>query len=200
MQWINQPLSQQAADLQVFLHDGGNADGSNLTPIDIAKDAYTALPPDTALSAERELFAMDLKILLATMDLTRPEGHSDSATDPRVRSAVILVERAELGTTTIKSISQQLGLSADHFRKLFKEWTGNTFSRFLRGVRMKEAARLLRATRLSVDRVAAQTGYSAPTNFGNAFKSIFGLTPRQYRMRRRPPCPNTYFTIDNQNS
>ena len=46
---------------------------------------------------------------------------------------------------------------------------------------MGEAAGLLRTTALPISEVALQCGFDSPSNFAQAFKRFYGVTPRAYR-------------------
>jgi AraC-like DNA-binding protein len=47
--------------------------------------------------------------------------------------------------------------------------------------RVKEAERLLRDTEWSVTHVSEECGFDSLTHFGKVFKSLSGLSPRDYR-------------------
>ena len=179
-EWLGYSLSQQTTNIQLFLE-------MSLTgPSDVSATSFPwhcdlSLVPETALRAERNLFYSDLRLLVSLLELTGSLTDSTPRIDPRIISAVLLADAGDLKALTLKSVSQDVGLSSDYFRKLFKQSIGESFADFMHHIRMKEAARLLRDTRAPAEEVAYQTGYSGPTNFGIAFKSAFGLTPRQYR-------------------
>ena len=65
----------------------------------------------------------------------------------------------------------------NYFRGVF----GQNLSVYLREARMKQAAKLLVDTRLSVAEIAEQVGYNNQSKFAAVFKKEFGFSPLEYR-------------------
>lgn len=66
-----------------------------------------------------------------------------------------------------------------YFGKLFKEFTGQTFSQYLTGLRMKHARRYLLQGDYTVSQIAYMCGYNSVSYFIQTFKKIYGETPKQ---------------------
>ena len=58
--------------------------------------------------------------------------------------------------------------------------TDHSPSEFVRQVRMKEAATMLRSKKYTVAEVSDQMGYSDPKYFTDVFKKHYGITPSAY--------------------
>jgi len=52
---------------------------------------------------------------------------------------------------------------------------------YVREVRLRSAAALLRRTNLGVEAIASEVGYSSRTHFSKAFSQHFSLSPRDFR-------------------
>jgi AraC-like DNA-binding protein len=61
-----------------------------------------------------------------------------------------------------------------------KEITGISSGKFLRNLRMEQAARLLREGAVNVSQVADRVGYDDRAHFSTAFKAHFGQSPTEY--------------------
>ncbi|MEI8195864.1 MAG: helix-turn-helix transcriptional regulator, partial [Phycisphaerae bacterium] len=86
---------------------------------------------------------------------------------------------------TIKDFASRMGYSRSYLtRKLSRQWLRSP-GMVLREVRLNEAAKLLRTTKLSVGEIAASVGYSAPSGFGRAFMQHYRQSPRAYRHTHR---------------
>lgn len=82
---------------------------------------------------------------------------------------------------SLDAVSSALAISSGYLSRIFKDETGQNFSEYIQTYRMKHAQHLLAATMLPVNAIAAQSGYSNSTYFRAAFKTKFGVTPRQFR-------------------
>lgn len=81
-------------------------------------------------------------------------------------------------------LAAQAGLSKFHFQRLFKSATGLSPSRYHINLRMNEARRLLRETKMSIVDVALEVGYTNPSHFAQLFRRETGLSPSDYRRQR----------------
>lgn len=78
----------------------------------------------------------------------------------------------------------------DYTRKLFKKEMGMSPLDYLISLRMKNAEQLLMATwpdRYSVAEVAAMCGYHNALYFSRVFKKYYGLSPKNYILRKSSP-------------
>jgi AraC family transcriptional regulator len=85
---------------------------------------------------------------------------------------------------SLERLAAQAGLSRFHFQRLFKAATGVAPSRYHIDLRMSEARRLLRETKMSVVDVALEVGYMNPSHFARLFRRETGLSPSDYRRQR----------------
>lgn len=86
---------------------------------------------------------------------------------------------------SVEKLAAEVGLSRVHLHRKLKELTDLSARDFIKSLRMKQAARLLREKKLSVAEVAYATGFANPSHFSSAFKEIYGMTPSQYSSRER---------------
>jgi AraC family transcriptional regulator len=84
----------------------------------------------------------------------------------------------------LERLAAQAGLSRFHFQRLFKSATGVSPSRYHINLRMNEARRLLRESKMSVVDVALEVGYTNPSHFAQLFRRETGLSPSDYRRQR----------------
>ena len=68
-----------------------------------------------------------------------------------------------------------------------KEMTGVPTGKFLRNLRMEQAARLLREGKVNVSQIADKVGYNDLSHFSTAFKLHFGMSPTEYAEAMRKP-------------
>lgn len=82
---------------------------------------------------------------------------------------------------TIQDLSEQVLLSSQKLKYAFAKQYHMTIYEYILSLRMAYSANLLRTTNLSVEEIAAKTGYHYPGNFIQMFKKTYGKTPLKYR-------------------
>lgn len=75
-------------------------------------------------------------------------------------------------------------MNSSYLSRLFKNETGQTFSRYLMEFRMKKAKELLESDLLKISDVAMLSGYNDVSRFIQYFRKIYGVTPEEYRGRK----------------
>jgi AraC family transcriptional regulator len=81
-------------------------------------------------------------------------------------------------------LATQAGLSKFYFNRLFKSALGVSPSRYHMTLRMDEAKRLLRETKMNIVSVGLEVGYANPSHFAQLFRRETGLSPSDYRQQR----------------
>ena len=101
--------------------------------------------------------------------------------DPRLADVVDDIIEHPGNPHSVDTLADKCGMSrstfADHFHKAF----GRSAMDFVREVRLRGAAKLLRQTRDPTKTIAARMGYASRSNFSHAFSEFFGATPAEYR-------------------
>jgi AraC family transcriptional regulator len=75
-------------------------------------------------------------------------------------------------------------LSKFHFIRIFKALTGVTLNEYIRRRKLSKAACELVETRKSIIDIAIFYGYGSQEAFTRAFKDMYGLTPKAYRVNK----------------
>ena len=77
--------------------------------------------------------------------------------------------------------------SQNYICKIFRQKTGRQFNDYLRDVRLRKAAQILRENyQIKVYEVSELVGYKNNKSFSKAFYEKYGMTPSQYRKKQRP--------------
>lgn len=82
---------------------------------------------------------------------------------------------------TLETIANALYISKSHLSRLFKKLIGESFSEYLRRIRMDQACRLLKETRLNMEEIVAHCGLRDMQSFYHNFHTLMQITPHQYR-------------------
>jgi signal transduction histidine kinase/ABC-type sugar transport system substrate-binding protein/DNA-binding response OmpR family regulator len=80
----------------------------------------------------------------------------------------------------VEQLAAKVGLSRVHVYRKIKHLTGLSVSEFVRNIKVKKAAILLKETNKSVTEIAYDTGFSSPSYFSKCFKDLFKITPSEF--------------------
>ena len=80
----------------------------------------------------------------------------------------------------VDDLCVEMGMSRSSLYNKVKALTDRSPSDFVRQIRMKEAAALLKSKRYTVAEVSDMMGYSDPKYFTDIFKKYYGMTPSTY--------------------
>lgn len=83
----------------------------------------------------------------------------------------------------VEDLAAAVGVSRVQLHRKLKALTGNTTTEFVRNIRLKQAARLLKEKKINVSQIAYLVGFTNPTLFSIAFKKFYGCTPSEYANR-----------------
>lgn len=82
-----------------------------------------------------------------------------------------------------EDLTRHFDLSLSHGHALFKKYFDKTFSEKLREVRISQAEHFLTGSSLFMYEIARQCGFRGSNRFSEAFKSIRGMPPTEYRTK-----------------
>ncbi|RFU83154.1 GlxA family transcriptional regulator [Streptomyces triticagri] len=84
---------------------------------------------------------------------------------------------------SVEALAARTSLSPRHFARAFRAETGATPGRYVEGVRLEHARRLLEDTSSGVQEVSRAAGYGTPEAMRRAFLKALGASPAEYRRR-----------------
>ena len=105
-------------------------------------------------------------------------------TDPRLAKIMTSMRTAPERPWTLESLAREAGMSRSTFSARFHDVLAMSPMKYLRDLRMKQAAEGLAAGRLTVKEAARRTGYASAGPFRTAFKRQFGALPHLYGRTR----------------
>jgi AraC family transcriptional regulator len=87
---------------------------------------------------------------------------------------------------TVSGIAQAVGMSPDHFTRLFKKSTGQSPHQYVVEARVRKAKELLTTGKFTISEAAYHVGFVDQSHLTRHFKRVFGLPPKTMLSRRRP--------------
>lgn len=82
---------------------------------------------------------------------------------------------------SLGQLADRVYLSPSYLSYLFKKYTGETYIKFVTGLRMKKAKDLLLRTNLKVGEIGNRVGYANISYFCILFRDFYGMSPSQFR-------------------
>ena len=84
---------------------------------------------------------------------------------------------------TVETLARRVGMSPRTFLRRFAESTGTTPAKWILQARLQRAQTLLAQSRLTIDVIAAEVGFSTSALMRHHFQRQFALTPAAYRKK-----------------
>ena len=103
--------------------------------------------------------------------------------NPYISKAILLMQEYYKTTININDICNLIYLSPCHFKRVFKEYTGQTPHQYLMEIRLEKAKELLRTKDNSIEDTARLCGFVNSGHFAVAFKRSTKMSPSEYRKR-----------------
>ena len=107
--------------------------------------------------------------------------------DKPVATALEALHRSPETPWTIDKLVERAGLSRAALAKRFRGLVGQPIFEYLTRIRMQRARELLRESALPVWKVANKVGYTSDISFARTFRKLEGMTPTQYRKKKKGP-------------
>ena len=86
---------------------------------------------------------------------------------------------------TLEECASRLHYNANYLSSVFRKETGYSFSEYLSMYRFKMAKKWLSDTEIPIKDIATKLRYNNPQNFIRSFRKQEGITPGQYREKKR---------------
>jgi len=101
--------------------------------------------------------------------------------DPRVASAIRLMEQHLDEPLNLKQLAKEAGLSVRRLEHLFSQTLNTSPYRYYLHLRLQAARRMVVDTRLSIQEIAIRTGFASLSAFSRRFKQHFDKTASAFR-------------------
>ena len=99
--------------------------------------------------------------------------------------AVSYIEKHYGEDISLQNLAEICGVSTQHFCRLFREEMGMRPMEYVARKRISEAKVALYDSDASIAQIGQKVGYADPNYFGIVFKKYEGISPREFRKRRK---------------
>ena len=98
-----------------------------------------------------------------------------------VRKVMEYVGKNYAKPMTVEEMAEEIHLSSNYIRTIFKEGTGQTILEYITDFRFAKACELLREPSYKVKEVSMMVGYENVSYFCSVFTKRYGMTPNEFR-------------------
>ena len=90
-----------------------------------------------------------------------------------------------IADVTLAKIAEEFNYSYYTMRNIIKMSTGKSFVKYVQELRVREAARLIGSTDMSISEITNAVGYENESFFRRKFKECYGVTPKDYKTEKK---------------
>jgi len=144
-----------------------------------------------------EILASRIRNLLAQQELLQHRFHKQIEVNPGevtitpvdekfLKQALEAVEKnMDNPEFSVEDFSSEMFMNRVTLYRKILSITGKTPIEFIRSMRLKRAAQLLKKSGMSIAEIAYEVGFNNPKNFAKLFKEEFNVLPSQYLANKK---------------
>ncbi|PIB34317.1 hypothetical protein BFP72_02180 [Reichenbachiella sp. 5M10] len=178
----------KTSHIPVILLTAKASNNSALNGFEIGADYYITKPFNP------KLLSLRVRNALHTRDQIRGQLQNKSTFNIEPKNVVIASKEEEFITKAVaiieKNISnsefyvddlgKELGMSRMQLYRKLKGLIGQSANEFIRSIRLKRAAQLIRQDQLNISEITYQVGFNDLQYFRDCFKKQYGVNPSEY--------------------
>ncbi len=165
---------------------------SRMQGLELGADTYLSKPFDprelkTRIKNLIEMQARLREVFAAQFALNDPAIMPESNEDERFLKDLqtLISDRLTDSSFKVETMAREICMSRMNLHRKLKALTGESPGNLLRSRRLKYAAKLLDGGNISVTESVYASGFNSMGHFSSKFKVLFGMTPSEYRNRKR---------------
>ncbi|TLX78230.1 response regulator [Labilibacter sediminis] len=175
------------SDIPVVLLTAKGSDVEQLLGAKKGADLYIKKPfvPDLLLEEVKQLIATRKKLKQKYSSKVVLESKHEEITSSEARFLDKAIEALDKHLNkpdfTPEALAKELAMSSSTLYRKIKKATDQSPSSFIKTIRLKKAAKLLKESDLTVSEVVESVGYLDIRNFRKNFREVYNLSPSEYR-------------------
>ncbi|WP_458699412.1 GyrI-like domain-containing protein [Sulfurospirillum sp. 1307] len=105
-----------------------------------------------------------------------------SSKNSPIQKAIEYIEKNLHETLSLNEIAKVASYSPFHFSRIFKQETGENINSMIKRLRLAQSTHYLMYRNSLITEIGLDVGYETPSSFNKAFKQIFNMSPREYKL------------------
>lgn len=180
---------EDTCHLPIILLTAKSSDENKLKGYELGIDAYVSKPFDA------DILMAQVSTLLANRRRQQKRFRTNINVEPSEitvtsldtkfinRIINIIEHNIDDSSFTVEQLAYEYGSTSTRLNQKLKALTGQNMKGFIRNIRVKRAAQMLKIGRHNISEVAYAVGFNDLKYFGTCFKSEFGMTPSKYKLQ-----------------
>lgn len=176
----------QTSHIPVILLTARTADDIKINSYEVGADSYMSKPFNF------DMLMVRIEKLIEQQEKRKQEFRKNIEVNPSAititsvdeqlihKSLEYLEKNMDNPEYGVEELSRDLGMARMSLYRKLQSITGDTPTDFIRSIRLKRAAQLLKGSQLPIVEVASRVGFSSPSYFSKCFKEMFGILPKQF--------------------
>ncbi|SEL61134.1 AraC family transcriptional regulator [Parapedobacter koreensis] len=112
---------------------------------------------------------------------THSKSYNTEAETDRMNKVYAFIMKNFHRKIHLEEVASIASMTCTSFSRYFKSRVNQSFSDFLKEIRIEYACKLLKEGKMNIDRIGYECGFQSLTNFNKQFKAVVGKQPHQYR-------------------
>lgn len=177
---------ERTSHIPIILLTAKNEPQSRLEGLKTGADDYLTKPFSTEELKIRIANLIRVRKKLAEKYSERivifPDTNEERSLDEKFLSKAFQLVENQLSdfSLTVEKLADDIGLSRKQLFRKIKALTGLSPIEFIRDIRLKKAADMIRQKSDTVSQIGYASGFSDPSYFAKCFKKKFGMTPSEF--------------------
>ncbi|WP_339710571.1 ATP-binding protein [uncultured Kriegella sp.] len=178
--------NEETKTIPIFMLTAKSSEETKIKCLSLGADDYIEKPfslefvkwkVKNALLSRKELKAKYSKIITA-----EPTDIEVASNDERfIKKLVRIIENSmEDNLLSVEYLASEAGMSRAHLYRKLQAINGETPVNFIKKIRLKRAAQLLKKNKMYISEVAYMTGFNNQKYFSKCFAKEFGKSPTNY--------------------
>ena len=179
------PMAEGQLLMQEVIRDGDAGYAEIKDTFIRALDCFKNKQPFYEMLLKEKL--LHILILLFSYGYIREsdDSHITSENRRHIKSALEYITDHYSEKISISEMAQLAGFSENYFMSLFRQYVGMSCIQYVNHYRIQKAAHALEETTKSVSEIAMIHGFDNISYFNLQFRRTFGMTPREFRSKRK---------------
>lgn len=123
----------------------------------------------------------ELVVLLLRSHERGPSPYLNADQQRSIEQALSIMQSKSHENLKVQKLAQELGISPQHFRDLFRRYVGKSPKEYLTALKLQRSTCMLLHGEYTIADIALRLGFTSIQQFSKAFRKKMGITPAEWR-------------------